>query len=89
MDAYRETMYALHYPSQALELTQQVAESYPFHPLLLQLINTRLAENDSFQKVRGTLRLLASMVAANSGGDALLLHPHHIDPGADHTSLTS
>ena len=83
VDAYRE-LFALHYPSQALELTQQVAASYPFHPLLLQLINTRLAENDTFQKVRGTLRLLASMVAANSGGDALLLHPHHIDPGASY-----
>ena len=83
VNAYRE-LFALHYPAQALDLTRQVAESYPFHPLLLELINTRLAENDSFQKVRGTLRLLASMVAANSGGDALLLHPHHIDPGASY-----
>lgn len=82
-DAYRE-LYTLHYPAQSLELTQQVAESYPFHPLLLQLINTRLAENDRFQKVRGTLRLLASMIAANSGSGMLLLHPHHIDPGASY-----
>ena len=82
-DAYRE-LYALHYPAQALELTQQIAESYPFHPLLLELINTRLAENDRFQKVRGTLRLLASMIAANSGDGLLLLHPHHIDPGASY-----
>ncbi len=81
--AYRE-LYALHYPAQSLELTQRVAESYPFHPLLLELINTRLAENDRFQKVRGTLRLLASMIAANSGGGMLLLHPHHIDPGASY-----
>ena len=82
-DAYRE-LYALHYPAQALELTEQIADSYPFHPLLLELINTRLAENDRFQKVRGTLRLLASMIAANSGGGMLLLHPHHIDPGASY-----
>lgn len=81
VDAYRE-LFALHYPAQALELTRQVEASYPFHPLLLQLINTRLAENDSFQKVRGTLRLLASMIAANSGDSMLLLHPHHIDPAA-------
>ncbi len=81
--AYRE-LYALHYPAQALELTQRISASYPFHPLLLDLINTRLAENDSFQKVRGTLRLLASMIDANSEGGMLLLHPHHIDPDADY-----
>ena len=81
--AYRE-LYALHYPAQSLEMTQQIADSYPFHPLLLELINTRLAENNSFQKVRGTLRLLAAMIAANSGSETLLLHPHHIDPSADY-----
>ena len=81
VDAYRQ-LYAHHYPGQALPLTQEIEASYPFHPLLLDLINTRLAENANFQKVRGTLRLLASMVAANSGNEALMLHPHHIDPGA-------
>ena len=83
VDAYRE-LFAHHYPLQALDLTQELADSYPFHPLLLGLINTRLAENANFQKVRGTLRLLASMVAANSGGETLLLHPYHIDPGASY-----
>ena len=83
VEAYRE-LFAHQYPLQALELTQELADSYPFHPRLLGLINTRLAENPNFQKVRGTLRLLASMVAANSGGETLLLHPHHIDPGASY-----
>ena len=83
VDAYRE-LFALHYPAQALELTQQIEAYYPFHPSLLELINTRLAENDSFQKVRGTLRLLAAMIDANAGESMLMLHPHHIDPGASY-----
>ena len=32
-DAYRE-LYALHYPAQALELTEQIADSYPVSPTL-------------------------------------------------------
>ena len=82
-DAYRD-LYALHHPTQVANFAEQVYESYPFHPLLLELINTRLAENPTFQRVRGTLRLLAALIEENSGKDIPLLHPHHIDPAAEY-----
>ena len=82
-DAYRE-IYARHYPNQARNLAEQIYDSYPFHPALLNLINNRLAANNNFQKVRGTLRLLSNMVKANVNRHTALLHPQHLDPDAEY-----
>ena len=59
-------------------------EAYPFHPSVMTLITGRLAANLNFQRVRGTLRLLANTVLnlSNQQDDTPLLHAHHIDPGS-------
>ncbi len=82
-DTYRD-LYARHYPNQAAEFADRLQHTYPFHPDLLDLINNRLAANQRFQKVRGTLRLLGRMIATNTGKNIGVLHPHHIDPRADY-----
>ena len=57
----------------------------PFHPDTLAIITERLSANDNFQKTRGTLRLLAktiqNMRRSASDDGAMLIHPHHINPG--------
>ena len=80
-DLYRD-IYARHYPNQADEFANRLQHTYPFHPALLDLIDTRLSANQRFQKVRGTLRLLGKLIATNVGKNIPVLHPHHLDPGA-------
>ncbi len=54
--------------------------AYPFHPALLNIINRRLAANRNFQRVRGTLRLLANTLLEmqNDDSPAALVHPYHV-----------
>ncbi len=63
---------------------QAFLECYPYHPDLLNILQTRLGDNPSFQKVRGTLRLLSSVIAYWQGEGVhmkdAILHPHHVDP---------
>ena len=59
-------------------------DHYPFHPDTLTIITERLAANGNFQRVRGTLALLAASLHhlrdSDYADEALLVHPHHIDP---------
>ena len=82
-DLYRD-IYARHYPNQAAEFANRLQHTYPFHPALLDVIDTRLSANQRFQKVRGTLRLLGKMITTNAGKNIPVLHPHHLDPGASY-----
>lgn len=59
---------------------QDFYNCYPFHPSVIEIIEQRLAGNPDFQRVRGTLRLLAETIQHNRDTAALLLHPWHIDP---------
>ena len=59
---------------------QDFYNCYPFHPSIIEIIEQRLANNTDFQRVRGTLRLLAETIQHNRDTAALLLHPWHIDP---------
>ena len=72
--------------SAKLELRNRFYDSYPFHPDLMDIINTRLADNPNFQQVRGTLRLLSATINlqhTHNTRDAIL-HPHHVDPRDGH-----
>jgi predicted AAA+ superfamily ATPase len=42
--------------------SQAIAESYPFHPELFNLLTKKIASIPEFQKTRGALRLLAQVV---------------------------
>jgi hypothetical protein len=56
--------------------------SYPFHPELIRVLNLRVATIPNFQRTRGALRLLASVVRQlwqSQPPQTWLIHPHHID----------
>lgn len=60
-------MYAAHageVPSEAARNTyrEQLQRAYPFHPLLIDALYTRWGSHPDFQRTRGVLRLLASIV---------------------------
>jgi hypothetical protein len=62
-----QTMYAGHsgeVPSEAAKnaYREQVERAYPFHPLLIDALYTRWGSHPDFQRTRGVLRLLASVV---------------------------
>lgn len=61
------------------EARQRFYDCYPFHPETLSVITERLANNNDFQRVRGTLRAAAAVI--NSGPDITepLIHPYHLD----------
>ncbi len=60
-------MYASHaneVPPEAAKNTyrEQIRRAYPFHPLLIDTLYTRWGSHPDFQRTRGVLRLLASIV---------------------------
>ena len=57
---------------------------FPLHPETLVLLTEKLASLNNFHRTRGMLRLLARTVHRlwkTRPGDALAIHPHHIDLG--------
>ena len=64
--------------------------SYPFHPTVLETLTKKTATLQSFQRVRGMLRLLGKTVAhvwKTRPNDACAVHLHHINLG--HESIRS
>jgi uncharacterized protein (UPF0332 family) len=62
-----QAMYAAHageVPSEATKSTyhELLERAYPFHPLLIDALYTRWGSHPDFQRTRGVLRLLASIV---------------------------
>lgn len=58
-----------------LRLRARMAAAYPFHPALIDVMRERWAAVDSFQRTRGSLRFLASVMHSlkkNGGAQALL-----------------
>lgn len=65
-DAYRG-MYSAHaaeVPTEASKTTyrDQIEKAYPFHPLLIDAYHMRWGSHPDFQRTRGVLRVLASIV---------------------------
>ena len=77
--AYTE-IWERHWPASSDRAEKEFYDSYPFHPSLLRIARERLANNPDFQRVRGTLRLLAATINHNRNTTAPLIHPWHITP---------
>ena len=77
--AYAE-LWRRHWPADADRAEREFYDCYPFHPSVLKIARERLANNQDFQRVRGTLRLLAATIRHNGGTTDPLIHPWHITP---------
>ena len=66
------------------EYALMMERSYPFHPELINIFRNKWASNPNFQRTRGVLRLLASIVSDlwkrrnNLVGNHTLIHPSHL-----------
>ena len=68
------------------ETRQLLADGYPFHPEVLETLTDKTATLETFQRVRGMLRLLARTVHhlwETRPDDATAIHVHHVDPGRE------
>ena len=66
--------------------SEAVAQSYPFHPELFNLLTKKIASIPEFQKTRGALRLLAQVVRhlwRNQENWTPMIHSHNIPVGLD------
>ena len=66
--------------------SKAIAQSYPFHPELFNLLTKKIASLPEFQKTRGALRLFAQVVRhlwENRDGGMPMIHTHHIPVGMD------
>ena len=66
------------------ETARSFEASYPLHPEVLQTLTSKTATLETFQRVRGMLRLLARTIAhlwEVRPADATAIHLHHVDPG--------
>ena len=66
--------------------SKAIAQSYPFHPELFNLLTKKIASIPEFQKTRGALRLFAQVVRhlwENRNGWVSMIHTHHIPVGMD------
>ncbi|MEG3881314.1 DUF499 domain-containing protein [Microcoleus sp. herbarium7] len=66
--------------------SRAIAQSYPFHPELFNLLTKKIASIPEFQKTRGALRLFAQVVRylwENRDGWVSMIHTHHIPVGMD------
>lgn len=65
---------------------EAIAQSYPFHPELFNLLTKKIATIDGFQRTRGALRLLAQLVRyiwQNPSEYIPLIHVHHLPVGLE------
>ena len=68
------------------ETAARFRTSWPLHPEVLQTLTAKTATLETFQRVRGMLRLLARAIAhlwEVRPADATAIHLHHVDPGCE------
>jgi len=73
-------------PSRAVkaDYANLMKRAYPFHPELINIFKNKWASHPNFQRTRGVLRLLASIVSDlwqrrhNLTGTQTLIHPSHL-----------
>ena len=67
-------------------LYTRVADAYPFHPDLRELVG-KFKENDGFQQTRGVIRLMQMVVSdlwrTNKAANVDLIHPYDLDLNVD------
>ncbi|NKS70567.1 DUF499 domain-containing protein [Rhodococcus hoagii] len=68
-------------PEQPVTYGDQVANTYPFHPELVRVLDKRLGDIPQFQRARGALKLLAEVVAGiyRDGDDTAIINVGDID----------
>ena len=68
------------------ETAESFRTSWPLHPEVLQTLTSKTATLETFQRVRGMLRLLARTIGRlweTRPADAAAIHLHHVDPGCE------
>ena len=68
------------------ECAEEIVSDYPFHPELLNTLNRKTSTIPNFQKTRGALRLLATVIRRlweTRPPDTYLIHPCHLDLGVE------
>ena len=68
------------------ETSDAFRAGYPLHPEVLRTLTSKTATLETFQRVRGMLRLLARTIARlweARPADATAIHLHHVDLGHD------
>ena len=88
IDAYARVWEAqkAHLPEGAFgaQRRDSLEKSYPFHPDLIETLNSKTATFQNFQRVRGMLRILAPTIRTlweKRPADAAAIHVHHTDLG--------
>ena len=61
------------------EAEERFYDCYPFHPETLRIIAERLASNNGFQRVRGTLRAMSAVIHHGMEIAEPIIHPYHLD----------
>lgn len=64
------------------EYAEEMVNDYPFHPELLTTLNRKTSTIPNFQKTRGALRLLATVIRRlweRQPPHTYLIQPHHLD----------
>ncbi len=88
MELYNEHRTELPANATRLEYKEKLIKAYPFHPELIDVFRIRWGSHHDFQRTRGVLRLLASIVSdlwkkqQSLPGPNLLIHPGNIDISA-------
>lgn len=88
-DMYREHLRDV--PSEATlpEYKRKLTEAYPFHPELIEILYHKWGSHSAFQRTRGVLRLLATIIADqwirknSTTQKCSLIHPCHINWTSD------
>lgn len=90
LQAYRSSRLTLPEGCQDARYATAIAESYPFHPELFNLLTKKIASIPEFQKTRGALRLFAWVVrylwnfSRHDHPEWVpLIHPHHVPIGVE------
>ena len=84
-DAYRRevarayaSVWRRYNPNDA-EVEERFYDCYPFHPETLRIISERLASNNDFQRVRGTLRAMSAVIHHGTEITEPIIHPYNLD----------
>jgi len=85
MEQYRKMKSELPTEANKVSYRELLQKSYPFHPTLMDVFHKRWASNSSFQRTRGVLRLLGSIVSdlwkrqGSLLGTHWLIHPSDVN----------
>ena len=86
LNVYRSSRINLPDGCKDASYTNAIADSYPFHPELFNLLTKKIASIREFQRTRGALRLFAAVVRhlwQDTSAWIPVIHAHHIPVGVD------